>query len=194
MPMPSLFVMVPRTGNTSIWTWLCSHGGEPIELGPNRYRFPLLDCVTTMHWPAKTWRRLAKGRFVFGFCRDTYTRLESIAAYRGYSSLARFVKHIRQGCIVPMLKYGPKMNFAAPQATWLAWEKTLAVDFLGEQERLDQDFARLCVTLGWPERKLPHKNHRPRTFSDGWTDEMRRVVQSVYREDFLLLGDEKVKG
>jgi len=192
MPTPSLFTWVPRCGGTSVWSWICHHGGERIKSRRNIYVFPDLNVIAVMHWYSDVWRKRVdyhgKKRFVFGFCRDTYTRLESIAAYRGWASLEQFVKRLNGGYCVPMPKYDAGMNFAAPQSRWLAIDGTLAVDFLGEQERLDEDFARLRETLGWPDHPLGHENARARTFSDGWTEDMRKMVQSMYREDFELLG------
>jgi len=148
-----------------------------------------------MHWQSNVWPRWidygGQRRVTFGFCRDTFSRIESIASYKGWTSLGSFVRFLREGNRVQMPKYHPRMSMADPQSRWLVHDENV-VDLLGCQEHLETCFAKLCVQLGWRWRRLGRENAREPTYFDDWTDGLRDVVQSLYRDDDRLFKEPKL--
>ena len=67
----------------------------------------------------------------------------------------------------------------------------LLVDFVGRQERLAEDFRRVCERLGLGEVELPHVGARPRKHADWreyYDDALRERVGEHWRRDVELFG------
>ncbi|WP_411381412.1 sulfotransferase family 2 domain-containing protein [Pseudomonas sp. MPB26] len=82
----------------------------------------------------------------------------------------------------------------APQTDFLVDHMgRVAMDFLGRQESLEQDFARLCERLGVTS-SLPHLNvsrgRRSESVRDFCTLRTRRLVRRAYQRDYEVLGYE----
>jgi len=58
-------------------------------------------------------------------------------------------------------------------------------DFIGKFENLNQDFNKVCSSIGATELKLPHA-YNSKTFKQPhqWTNELKEKVYSFYKKDF----------
>ncbi|MEA3276181.1 MAG: sulfotransferase family 2 domain-containing protein [Pseudomonadota bacterium] len=68
---------------------------------------------------------------------------------------------------------------------------TVAVDFIGRYERLEEDFAEACRRIGIPTPSLPHQRKardRKSDYRSYYTDETAALVAEHFRRDIELLG------
>ena len=85
-------------------------------------------------------------------------------------------------------KFVQKNRFFHPQVKWLQCNKKNNYDFIIRYERLESDWNRFTGQFTKKLIGLPHI--RPSThqcWECVYTDEMRKVVSEVYKDDFKLL-------
>lgn len=102
-----------------------------------------------------------------------------------YGSFSEFVEGwLNRRNIYKGLVFFPQHFFICP------FGLTPCVDFIGHFETLEQDFAIIRARVH-PEVQLPHRNRstgRTKNYQEYYTDEARRIVAEVYREDIAMLG------
>ena len=86
-------------------------------------------------------------------------------------------------------KYFDKPKMFMPQRDWLTDESgTIAVDYIGRFEHLEQDFSTVCEQLG-TTAKLPHmKKSKRGDCRDYYDDETAEIVARVFAEDIDEFG------
>jgi len=64
-------------------------------------------------------------------------------------------------------------------------------DFIGKFENLNEDFNKVCSSIGVTELKLPHA-YNSKTFKQSfeWTNELKEKVYNYYKKDFGLFNYE----
>ena len=64
-------------------------------------------------------------------------------------------------------------------------------DFVGRFENINEDFNKVCSSIGTKELKLPHA-YNSKTFKQSfeWTDELKEKVYNYYKKDFELFNYE----
>jgi len=64
-------------------------------------------------------------------------------------------------------------------------------DFVGRFENINEDFNKVCASIGVKELKLPHA-YNSKTFKQpfAWTDSLKYKVYSYYKKDFKLFNYE----
>ena len=85
-------------------------------------------------------------------------------------------------------KFKSRIHFR-PQVNWTHIGNTQAVDYVGRFEEYDRSWQYICQQIGVPYSVLPVTNacrHSPWRFY--YTGNMRRVVQSIFMEDFDAFG------
>jgi len=186
--LEAFFVHIPRTGGTSV---------EQV-LRPLTNKDPLFGHTTAveyqMMFPEK-WEKY----FSFGFVRNPWDRLASTFFYvqRSHRS-SFFVKNFvlphrddLSGFVTKVVRDNPTaifmMEHFRPQFTYLCNpDRSIAVDFVGRFERIDEDWEAVAQELGI-DTPLPHTNHSARShYSEHFTSEAAEIVADVYREDIEL--------
>lgn len=180
-----LFFHVPRTGGSSIasldwWDEWTGHFPRACEVGESS------------RW------------FSFAFVRNPWDRFVSLYHYfatmtpehRWYGPNAQIVAYVRRcrsfADFCRRFHAWPLRNdfHFWPQCSWIAGaDGRLLVDFVGRFERLQRDFARVCLRLGLGVRELPQLNgsrHRP--YRDCYDDETRAMVAALSRRDVAAFG------
>lgn len=126
--------------------------------------------------------------FTFAFVRNPYDRFLSACRFlnRGNTCMARDAT----GTMKRMLEVQPAADLLhlRPQHEFLVREDgTLAIDFVGRFERLQQDFDKVCSTIAAEAPALKRIN--PSEASASYLDaELRDMVRLFYADDFTHFG------
>jgi len=149
------------------------------------------------------------GFFKFSFVRNPWNRILSEYRYRNYFHHRSFKDFVLNK--MPRPGFDDKYRHVMPQYDMLHdKDGRLLVDFLGRFETLQQDFDRVCESLGLENSQLPHRNpsdkksrglkrrFRNRLFMNGenrhhglndfYDDETREAVADYYRIDIETFG------
>ena len=143
--------------------------------------------------------------FKFAFVRDPLERAYSAYTYLRNNRMGErdlhaqaLVSHYRDfdhfvtGWLHPdnlrrQLHFAPQTDFLVDHMG------QMAMDYLGRQESLQQDFQHLCERLG-VDTSLPHLNvsleRRSEPVRDFCTQRTRRLVRRAYQRDYEVLGYE----
>lgn len=180
--MKLIFVHVPKTAGTSIWTLLKNQG--LIDRGVEHKKLSEYDTTDAI---------------TVGSCRNPFDRLVSVWAYmlaggngvddtEGQEATPEdfgdFVRrYLRDG------EPYPKREFLTPQVEYL-FDGDKRVDELIRFEWLGLDWAKFSYRARLPAflprtRKSEHKNWR-----QYYDDELRGIVRGYYADDFERLGYE----
>jgi len=147
--------------------------------------------------------------FKFSFVRNPWKRILSEYRYRNYFHHRSFKDFVLNK--MPRPGFDDKYRHVMPQYDMLHdKDGRLLVDFLGRFETLQQDFDRVCESLGLENSQLPHRNpsdkksrdlkrrFRNRLFMNGenrhhglndfYDDETREAVADHYRIDIETFG------
>ena len=130
-----------------------------------------------------------KRAFRFCFCRNPYDRAVSVyLAAKNFervsanASFVEFCRMLTEREVEPNGLYNSKgMSYFNQQVSWIRNDDgTILVDFIGRQENLDADFAKVCGELGI-EATLPSLNRRPHPhYTDYYDAETKSLVEQVY--------------
>ena len=156
------------------------------------------------YWYQQQFPEHCERSFKFAFVRDpleraysAYTYLRNSKGTRDLHAQAlvcsyRDFDHFVAGWLHPdnlrrQLHFAPQTDFLVDHMG------QMAMDFLGRQESLEQDFQRLCERLG-VSSSLPHLNaslgRRSEPVRDFCTLRTRRLVRRAYQRDYEVLGYE----
>ncbi|TFY85076.1 sulfotransferase [Pseudomonas kairouanensis] len=157
------------------------------------------------YWYEQQFPRHCARSFKFAFVRDPLERAYSAYAYLRNNTMGerdlqaqalvahyRDFDHFVSGWLHPdnlrrQLHFAPQTDFLVDHMG------QMAMDFLGRQESLQQDFQHLCERLG-VDTSLPHLNvsleRRSEPVRDFCTLRTRRLVRRAYQRDYEVLGYE----
>ncbi|MHC8289316.1 sulfotransferase family 2 domain-containing protein [Pseudomonas sp. XS1P51] len=158
-----------------------------------------------LYWYEQQFPEQFAASFKFAFVRDPLERAYSAYAFLRGNALGRrdqeaqkLVSHYRDfddfvGRWLHPETIQRQMHFAAQTDFLTDSLGHLALDFIGYQEHLAQDFQRVCEHLGHVA-VLPHVNssqqRRPLLARDFCSVRTRRLVRRVYQRDYEMLGYE----
>lgn len=185
-----LFIHVPKCAGSSVCTALFD-GWRPGHL--------------PLYWYEQQYPEEFAASFKFAFVRDPLERAYSAYAFLRGNTLGRrdeaaqkLVSHYRDfddfvgrwlhpETIHRQMHFAPQMDFLTDSTGHLA------LDFIGHQEHLDRDFARVCEHLG-QAAPLPHVNGSQQRHAmparEFCSIRTRRLVRRVYHRDYEMLGYE----
>lgn len=181
-----IFVSVAKCASTSIRRRL-GYFKDPL---PHIYHMFLRDILAS--------KPHAKDYFKFGFVRNPYDRFYSSYInfkYDGHPSWAdpfRAYPKFEQFALDFENSKCSKVIHMQPQTDYLFVDGELGVDFLGRFENLTADFHAIERALGMPHKDLIRtriastQRHDPKVY----TDDMKKVVQRFYKQDFENFGYE----
>ncbi len=157
------------------------------------------------YWYEQQFPRHCEDSFKFAFVRDPLERAYSAYAYLRNNTMGNrdlqaqaLVAHYRDfdhfvaGWLHPdnlrrQLHFAPQTDFLVDHMG------QMAMDFLGRQESLQQDFQQLCERLG-VDTALPHLNvsleRRSEPVRDFCSLRTRRLIRRAYERDYEVLGYE----
>lgn len=185
-----LFIHVPKCAGSSVCAALFD-GWSPGHL--------------PLYWYEQQFPERFANSFKFAFVRDPLERAYSAFAFLRGNAMSRrdlpaqtLVRHYRDFDDFVARWLHPEtirrqLHFAAQTDFLTDSMGHLALDFIGYQEHLEQDFRLVCERLGH-EVRLPHINssqqRNPGPARDFCSARTRRLVRRVYQRDYELLGYE----
>lgn len=197
-----IFFAVPKTGTQSIRQALSPHLAEddwqqhalfgqarlPIpELAARRHGH-LSVCDVAPLLPTEVWNKY----FKFAFVRNPFERF--VSAYVFLFREAISADHSPEKIIGNMKAALHRPRFRRrvliePQSQFLEdREGTLALDFIGRYERLEEDFERVCQRFG-VRASLAHVNPSDHVhYSQYYDTELRELVADFYSKDLQNFG------
>lgn len=181
-----VFICVAKTASTSIRRYF-GHKKDP---PPEEYHMFLEEGLRQHPY--------ARDYFKFAFVRNPYSRLFSI--YKDFHKRHNHQwdseiksKNTFESFILDLENSGySKYIHLQPQFEYVRFQNQIGVDFLGKYENLNEDFKKVETILGLPSKeliKIRASGNQP--LRPNYTDEMKKVVQRVYAEDFERFGYEK---
>lgn len=199
----ALFIHIPRTGGSSVEVSLAI---PPTERDPSRKDTKnLFGPSTHGYLQHYTLSQLIDERLlneqqrsdyvVFSFVRNPWDRLVSAYFYnfalksKGGEKFYTFSDMLE---LLPNLAAERQHFF--PMHRYVCLDDSLAVDFLGRYEQLEEDFQRVCSMLDLSPQKLIHCNASQlrKDFCDDYrklyTPAQVDLVASVYEKDIELFG------
>lgn len=194
-----IFFAVPKTGTHSVRQALRAHLAEDDleQVGlfvQKRFPYPGLSDVKHGHISAQQIRPIIgdatfKAYHKFAFVRNPYDRFISYCAF-----VSRGTNHFSadpRGFMRLMLSKPPLGHLLfRPQYEFLVGAQgMLAMDFVGRNESMQQDYDTVAAQLNLPTSVLGRANtssHRP--FLDYYDAELFKAVSVIYRRDFEIFG------
>jgi len=220
-PFKCIFIHVPKTAGQSIEQFFMDrlgldwkHDREALLLQNNND--PALGTEKLAHLAASEYvdcghisQQAFDSYYKFAFVRNPWTRILSEYRYRNYFHHRSFKDFVLNK--MPRPGFDDKYRHVMPQYDLLYdAEGRLLVDFVGRFETLQQDFDRVCTSLGIENSALPHRNrsdkksrdlkrklkniifmngeNRHDTLTDFYDDETREAVAEYYRVDIETFG------
>jgi hypothetical protein len=198
----AVFLWVPKTAGTSVYTVLSSFGCYRLKSRRAVQRtFPQRGLVTFKHMNYAA--LVAAGdvspafdarAFKFTFVRNPYDRAVSLfhflhgkghhADVDGFLAFWQRIAASRLPTVGPDKIVG--LGICNPQVRWL---EGTPVDFLGRFESIAQDFPAVLERLGFPRIELPWANatrHAP--FPEYYCAESKALIEQLFAEDFRAYG------
>ncbi|MDT0556638.1 sulfotransferase family 2 domain-containing protein [Patiriisocius hiemis] len=157
--------------------------------------------------------------FTFGWVRNPYDRVYSFYKYLGYKSLMSFEKFVIN--YMPNLINDKNIKyFLQPMWNYLSIDGKIAVKYVGKLENIESDILEVFKNSKIERRNIPHSNNSkeislrektkrifrilkksPLAFrhclvskkskKKEWTDEMKNVIYTIYKVDFLNFNYDK---
>ena len=184
-----VMLCTPRTASTSISKMLDLRveGGVGVN-APGRYFGHIPARVLRQEIGEDAWENM----FTFGFVRNPWDRLVSIAARINPGVLASnavFEQWMRYGC----LDNNGAVHFAAGgfPIHWSCSSFVMPCKFIGRYETLAQDMTTICRVLGLPQVP-PWRNderlERGKPYWEYYTEHSRAWVDQFYHQDIVNFG------
>jgi hypothetical protein len=193
-----IFFAIPKTGTHSVRQALRAHLGpddlEQVALLENkRFPFPELADIGHGHISAQEIRpvlgdEIYDSYFKFAFVRNPFDRFVSYCAFisreTGHfaNNAQAFMTHIvAERRPLQHILYRPQSEFVT-DAT-----KSLAVDFIGRNESMQESYDAICERVGIPSTALGRVNSSTRrSYRDYYTPRLIELVQAQYQDDLNL--------
>jgi hypothetical protein len=203
----AVFIWIPRTAGTSIWTMLESNGCPKLKdtyaikhcfaerglvtFGHVSYRYLLESGLVTPEFDRRA--------FKFTFVRNPFDRAVSLFHFlkrqrylHANVSFRTFAGLLEDKAFDPVGPYNLRgLSQCNCQTDWLKGaDGKLHVDFIGRWEHLAEDAKELAAELG-VAAELPHLNSTDRgDYRAYYDDETRDIVARAYAEDLTELAYE----
>ncbi|MAT51069.1 MAG: hypothetical protein CMK32_07790 [Porticoccaceae bacterium] len=199
-----LFVWVPKTAGTSIYTAMAKHAGMvKLKTAEEAQEFDGSGSVTFGHictrellWSGFVPEYYWNEAFKFAVARSPYTRAASLYRYltlhnRFAGSFVEFLNAVRQ-TKPPGLYNVNGLSQSNPQSRWLTDEQgKFVVDRLYRFEQLSALEQDMRNFLGNPKFRLSHENATRVQHGSIFTGEAVERIRDIYAEDFDRLGYDK---
>jgi hypothetical protein len=129
--------------------------------------------------------------FKFAFVRNPWAR-----AYSWYEDVMRTDYHQKERNLTgdlslhPFLKDFAGKGILRPQTFWLKnYRGSMALDFIGRFERLNEDFEQVKEALGLPQLTLPGENKGSGAdYREQYDKDSRELIREIYHEEIELFG------
>ena len=186
-----VFLHIPKTAGTSVRRAL---GGflEPLRLSwlGDGYKH-----MTARHVAERYGNRIFERYFTFCFVRNPWERMVSFYTYHRQgngSALAQStIRYCRSHAFTEFVEqYINRDLWQGPQLDWITLDDgTLAVDFVGRTERLQQDWLVVCERVGLPAVELPRRNgSRHGSYTSYYDARTRALVERAHARDIEAFG------
>lgn len=120
--------------------------------------------------------------FSFGFVRNPWSKIVSSYFFyknHGFNSFKDFLLSSKI----------PDQSHLMSQYDFFFDRDQQLVDFIGRFENLDSDFEFVCKKIGFPYKKLLHKNKsNHKHYTEYYDDETREIVAQKYAKDIQHFG------
>ena len=197
-----IFFAVPKTATHAIRQALRQHAGsddwEQQVLFGKQY-LPIPEIAKIQHGHISVRQILPhldveiwQSYFKFGFVRNPFDRYVSTCFFlnRNTPDFAESADaFMKRALSTPRFR---NRILVKPQSLQLSDENgTIALDYVGRYESLQQSYDDICERIGIPSTNLERKNpskHKP--FIDYYDDELRRIVSDFYQDDLQTFGYE----
>lgn len=164
-PHQCIFVHIPKTAGTSIELFFKKALGlppkakAPLTLSRNKVREigpPHLTHLKAYEFYQNQYvsEEQFDTYFKFSFVRNPWDRVVSFYKYSNLDLLISFETFVMKE-LPKLIK--ERSYFYAPQYDFIYHEGKKLVDFIGRFENLQNDFNKVCDTLGISDFKLPHE-------------------------------------
>lgn len=161
-----LFVHIPKAAGQSVEHYFLKKVGldwasrSPLllrkndqpKVGPPKLAHMRALEYVKFHYLSK---ELFETYYKFSFVRNPWSRAVSTYKYLGYHTFMSFDNFVFFQ--LPKLMVN-KNFFVSTQYDMLYDQNQLMVDFLGRFENISDDFAKICMHLGFDDKVLPHIN------------------------------------
>lgn len=186
-----LFIHVPKCAGSSIGSALFdgwTPGHLPLywyeqqfpEQFANNFKFAFVRDPLERAYSAYTYLKASDEA-----CRRDLSAKALVDAYRSFDDLV--CRWLDPDNVHRQLHFAPQTDFITTSLGHMA------LDFIGYQENIANDFRIVCETLG-VDFHLPHLNHsllrKPVPVREICSARTRRLVRRVYQRDYELLGYE----
>lgn len=162
-----IWLKTPKAAGTSIRKVLIKRLGQPKK--------------SLSEWEGEFSDESLADYFIFSFVRNPWDRLVSIHRYFGVP-IARVLSNHRK------LTKSTKFH-ARPCHIFTHMGSCQFVDFVGKFETLQEDFDKVCDTIGIEYVKLPKLNRTKHShYSEYYSDDLRCQAAQVYARDIELFG------
>ena len=195
-----VFLHIPKTAGTSVSDILgayCETLPTPDRSSPYYYHAPLSKIQKYFISQNLNY----DDYFKFAFVRNPWDRFVSLYYYlkkRYKRLLERDALHEDTYCkqianinsfddfMDKIDKFNPK-----PYEAVYTLKGTIALDYIGKTENLQEDFNIICDKIGIPQQQLPHKNKsKHKHYTEYYDDETRSIVAEKYAKDIEYFGYE----
>ena len=135
--------------------------------------------------------------FVFAFVRNPWDRMVSQWNYmNSFANSGRYLEY-KKYCTKMLESIDTFSQFleskyvVGPCLGWVQHQNSVAVDYVGKMETMQQDFDIICDKTGIPKQQLPHKNKtNHKHYTEYYDHETRKIVAERYAKDIELFGYE----
>jgi hypothetical protein len=193
-----IFVHIPKTAGTTITSSLEAFCEIlPMEDRTSPYYFHKTATETHEYFVSQNWNY--SDYFKFAFVRNPWDRTVSLYHYlnkRYKRLLERDALHEDTYC-KQIANINSFNDFIGNIDKFIpsSYEKyymvngTIAVNFIGKLENLQEDFNIVCDKIGIPQQKLPHKNSTKHNhYSEYYDDATKQIVAEKYAKDIEYFG------
>ena len=130
--------------------------------------------------------------FSFSFIRNPWDKILSHYLFfikGGFDHRGSFFNFVKYYCDTN--HKGWKNNDFLPQFNYLSLDNSLAIDFIGKFENLQEDFDVVCDKIGVARKQLPYTNKtQHKHYTEYYDDETREIVAQKYAKDIEYFGYE----
>jgi len=128
--------------------------------------------------------------FSFSFIRNPWDKVLSHYLFfikGGFDHRGSFFNFVKYYCDTD--HKGWKNNDFLPQFDYLSLDDSLAINFIGRFENLQEDFNKACDRIGIARKQLPITNKtKHENYTEYYDNETRQIVAEKYAKDIEYFG------